>query len=56
MVIDYQHMYAILCTAASEALDALPETAETVLGRSLLQNALYKAEQVYTESEEADEA
>lgn len=51
---DYQRMYIILCVAASEALDALPEIAETALGRSILQNALYEAEQLYIQDEESE--
>ena len=30
---DYEKMYAVLCAAASDALDALPETAENAAGR-----------------------
>ena len=38
--------YAILCGAASDALDALPELPENVRGRWILENALSKAEQL----------
>ena len=37
---DYKMMYHILCAAASEALDALPEESDTAAGRDILQNAL----------------
>ena len=38
--------YAILCGAASDALDALPELPENVRGRWILENALSKVEQL----------
>ena len=44
---DYKKMYAIVCAAASEALDKLPETAENAAGRETLQQALDKAEELY---------
>ena len=44
---DYKRMYAILCAAASEALDLLPELPMNAEGRALLQNALLAAEEVY---------
>ena len=44
---DYRKMYGILCRAASEALDALPDTPGNQSGRELLQEALFKAEEVY---------
>ena len=44
---DYKKMYAILCAAASEALDKLPETAENAAGREVLQQALNEAEELY---------
>ena len=43
----YSKMYAILCSAASAALDALPDNAENKQGRDILQFALYEAEEVY---------
>ena len=52
---DYQKMYAILCRAASSALDILPETLENAGGRWLLQKALLEAEEVYLSDEEKDE-
>ena len=51
---DYRHMYAILCAAASEALDRLPDTPETAEGRALLQRALFAAEEAYMESADAE--
>ena len=44
---DYKKMYALLCAAASEALDLLPETEETRPGRDALQTALLEAEEMY---------
>ena len=50
---DYKRMYAILCAAASEALDLLPELPENAEGRALLQKALLEAEDIYiTDGEE----
>lgn len=49
---DYEKMYAVLCAAASDALDALPETAENAAGRALLQAALDEAEELYIDAEE----
>lgn len=48
---NYQKMYAILCGAASDALDALPATAETLAGRALLEQALEEAEELYLQAE-----
>lgn len=42
-----QKMYAVLCAAASEALDLLPDTDENRPARELLQRALYEAEEIY---------
>lgn len=44
---DYRKMYAVVCAAASEALDLLPENAETAAGRAALQKALTEAEELY---------
>ena len=49
---DYKKMYAVLCAAASDALDALPETAENAAGREILRAALEKAEEQYISAEE----
>ncbi len=43
----YKKMYALLCAAASEALDVLPDAPENDAGRALLQKALYEAEEIY---------
>ena len=42
-------MYHILCAAASEALDELPEEPANAAGREILQNALNEAEDIYVE-------
>ena len=52
---DYRKMYGILCRAASDALDLLPETPENEVGRRLLQQALWEAEDVYLSQEAQDE-
>ena len=53
---NYEKMYAILCGAASDALDALPETEENGPGRALLQKALDTAEELYiTDGEKTSE-
>ena len=51
---DYKTMYRILCSAASKALDALPEAPDALpeapdnaAGRDILQKALYEAEEMY---------
>ena len=49
---DYEKMYALLCAAASDALDVLPETAENAAGRELLRAALEEAEEQYINAEE----
>ncbi|MCD7769185.1 MAG: hypothetical protein LUH36_03585 [Oscillospiraceae bacterium] len=46
-MVDYQKMYCILCSAASEALDMLPAAAENESVRGVLQLALLEAEEVY---------
>ena len=51
---DYKKMYAILCGAASDALDALPDTEENAAARAMLQGMLDKAEELYIA--EADKA
>ena len=45
-------MYAIMCAAASEALDVLPNTTENIHGRKILQHALGKAENLYIQDGE----
>ena len=44
---DYERMYHFMCRAASGALDMLPETKDNAAGRTLLQFALYVAEELY---------
>lgn len=51
IVADYQRMYAILCAAASEALDALPEAPETAEAVRILLSALERAEELYQQTE-----
>lgn len=48
---DYKRIYAILCSAASEALDRLPDLPENGAGRELLQKALLEAEEIYIADE-----
>lgn len=43
----YRKMYAFLCAAASDAIDALPQTADTLQARCLLEKALCEAEETY---------
>lgn len=52
---DYQKMYYILCHAASDALDKLPETKDTQKARQILQRALLEAEEVYISDSVSDE-
>ena len=53
---DYKKMYALLCRAASDALDKLPESKENTEGKELLRKALLDAEDIYIESVDADES
>lgn len=48
---DYKKMYALVCGAASDALDLLPETVENQPGRERLQAALLQAEELYISAE-----
>ncbi len=48
---DYRKMYCILCKAASEALDLLPDREDTREAREVLQAALLEAEEVYLSAE-----
>ena len=43
----YRKMYAILCAAASEALEMLPVSAQTLAARCLLERGLREAEEMY---------
>lgn len=51
-MINYAHMYYILCAAASAALDILPANDETAVARILLKEALDEAEDLYIEGHE----
>ena len=51
---DYKKMYALMCAAASEALDLLPETEATRPGRDKLQTALLEAEEMYISAGDED--
>ena len=46
-MVNYEKLYAILCGAASEALDLLPDTPETAAARHCLEGALEEAEETY---------
>ena len=51
---DYPKMYGLLVLAASEALDALPDTPENAGGRNILQIALYAVEDMYINASDDD--
>ena len=53
-MVDYQKMYANLCAAASEAIDALSDTPETGFARKTLQEALTKAEERYLQEADSE--
>ena len=48
----YQKMYAILCGAADRAIDLLSTPKGAVEAKTLLEQALRKAEEVYLSAEE----
>lgn len=50
----YKKAYHILCSAASHALDLLPETDNNAPVRETLQKALYEAEELYIETSGAE--
>lgn len=50
---DYAKMYAIVCAAASEAVDALEAPDGTELARGILLRALGAAEELYIQADEA---
>lgn len=52
---DYKKMYAIVCAAASEALDQLADTPENAAAKRILQEALFAAEEVYLSDETESE-
>lgn len=49
----YKKMYAILCGAASEAIDILQETQDPEGAAALLKKALWDAEELYISGEES---
>ena len=49
---DYKKIYALICGAASDALDLLPETEENQPGRELLRASLLKIEELYISAED----
>lgn len=51
---DYKKMYAILCAAASEAIDMLPDIPATEAARQTLQAALSEAEELYLRQTDAE--
>ena len=53
-MVDYQKMYYILCRAASDALDVLPDAEENQAARSLIQEALFEAEEIYISASDAE--
>lgn len=52
---DYRKAYYILCSAASQALDVLPDMPENAAGREVIQEALLEAEDVCIESMDEEE-
>lgn len=48
----YRKMYAILCGAASDAIDALQDPNNRFYARTILEAAMQKAEDIYLDSEE----
>ena len=51
-MVDYQKMYYILCRAASDAIDSLPENEDNQEARQMLQAALLEAEEIYVSDSE----
>ena len=51
---DYKTMYHVLCAAASEALDELPDEPANAAGRVILQNALNEAEDIYIDTSDEE--
>ena len=48
----YRKMYAVLCGATSDAIDALQDPDNILYARSILETALLKTENIYLDSEE----
>lgn len=51
-MVNYQKLYAILCGAASEALDLMPEGTNTAAARRCLEQALEEVEEAYIQGAE----
>ncbi len=49
----YQKMYALLCCAASDAVDLLEEPEKSLQAKCLLEQALLTAEELYVTWEES---
>lgn len=49
----YQKMYALLCGAASDAVDLLEKSENSLQAKYLLEQALLNAEQLYVTWEES---
>ena len=50
----YQKMYATLCAAASDAVEALKDPSGALYARTLLKKALLAAEDIYINHEEQE--
>ena len=48
----YQKMYAIVCAAASDAIDLLRSRENILQAQTLLERALLRAEEMYLDAEE----
>lgn len=48
----YQKLYAMLCGAASDAVDALDHPSNALLARCILVRALQEAEELYIQATE----
>ena len=48
----YQKMYAIVCAAASDAIDLLRSRENILQAQTLLESALLRAEEMYLDVEE----
>lgn len=48
----YQKMYAIVCAAASDAIDLLRSRENILQAQTLLESALLRAEEMYLDAEE----
>lgn len=53
---NYKKMYALMCAAASDAIDNLPKTKDNQCGIAILSAALGTAETMYLEAFENEEA